>query len=180
MVRRACTAFGILGTDSCLLNSWINAVSDKPVNQPLRERFWEHYSLDQLTLAEWEAVCDGCGLCCLVKLEDEDTHEVAYTKLACKLLDCKTARCTDYANRKQHVPDCVQLTPDMVGQLHWLPPSCAYKRLDNGQKLPRWHPLITGNAKSVREARKSAAGRCIPETDIAEDDVEEYVVRWVR
>jgi uncharacterized cysteine cluster protein YcgN (CxxCxxCC family) len=163
-----------------LLNSWINAVSDKPVNQPLRERFWEHYSLDQLTLAEWEAVCDGCGLCCLVKLEDEDTHEVAYTKLACKLLDCKTARCTDYANRKQHVPDCVQLTPDMVGQLHWLPPSCAYKRLDNGQKLPRWHPLITGNAKSVREARKSAAGRCIPETDIAEDDVEDYVVRWVR
>ena len=155
-------------------------MSDKPVNQPLRERFWEHYSLDQLTLAEWEAVCDGCGLCCLVKLEDEDTHEVAYTKLACKLLDCKTARCTDYANRKQHVPDCVQLTPDMVGQLHWLPPSCAYKRLDNGQKLPRWHPLITGNAKSVREARKSAAGRCIPETDIAEDDVEEYVVRWVR
>lgn len=180
MVRRACTAFGILGTDSCLLNSWINAVSDKPVNQPLRERFWEHYALDQLTLAEWEAVCDGCGLCCLVKLEDEDTHEVAYTKLACKLLDCKTARCTDYANRKQHVPDCVQLTPDMVGQLHWLPPSCAYKRLDNGQKLPRWHPLITGNAKSVREARKSAAGRCIPETDIAEDDVEDYVVRWVR
>ncbi len=155
-------------------------MSDKPVNQPLRERFWEHYSLDQLTLAEWEAVCDGCGLCCLVKLEDEDTHEVAYTKLACKLLDCKTARCTDYANRKQHVPDCVQLTPDMVGQLHWLPPSCAYKRLDNGQKLPRWHPLITGNAKSVREARKSAAGRCIPETDIAEDDVEDYVVRWVR
>jgi uncharacterized cysteine cluster protein YcgN (CxxCxxCC family) len=163
-----------------LLNSWINAVSDKPVNQPLRERFWEHYSLDQLTLAEWEAVCDGCGLCCLVKLEDEDTHEVAYTKLACKLLDCKTARCTDYANRKQHVPDCVQLTPDMVGQLHWLPPSCAYKRLDNGQKLPRWHPLITGNAKSVREARKSAAGRCIPETDVAEDEVEDYVVRWVR
>ncbi|MEY2862891.1 MAG: hypothetical protein RLY58_598 [Pseudomonadota bacterium] len=146
----------------------------------LRPQFWTQYSLDQLNIAEWEALCDGCGLCCLVKLEDEDTHEVAYTKLACKLLDCKTARCSDYANRKQQVPDCVQLTPDMVGQLHWLPPSCAYKRLDNGQALPRWHPLLTGTPKSVREARKSAAGRCIPETDVHDDDIEDYVVKWVR
>lgn len=150
-------------------------------SQPLlRERFWEHYSLAELSLAEWEALCDGCGLCCLVKLEDEDSGEVAYTKVACKMLNLKTAQCSDYPNRKQHVPDCLQLSPDTVAQLHWLPPSCAYKRLHLGQKLPRWHPLLTGSAKSVREARKSAAGRCISELDIDPECIEEYVVRWVR
>ena len=146
----------------------------------MRERFWQHYTLAELTQPEWEALCDGCGLCCLVKLEDEDTAEVVYTKVACKLLDTKTARCTDYANRQQHVPDCLQLTPERVPQLTWLPPSCAYRRLDEGKALPRWHPLITGDANSVRKARKSAAGRCISENDVAEEDVEEYVIRWVR
>jgi len=146
----------------------------------IREKFWENYTLPELNAAEWEALCDGCGLCCLVKLEDEDTGEVAYTKLACKLLDCKTARCSDYANRREHVPDCLQLTPEMVKALHWLPPSCAYKRVDQGQKLPRWHPLLTGNPKSVREVRKSAAGRCIPEYMVDADDVEDYIVKWVR
>lgn len=146
----------------------------------LREKFWEHYALHELNHDEWEALCDGCGLCCLVKLEDEDTNEVAYTKVACKLLNTKTAQCSDYPNRLSYVPDCLQLTPELVPQLHWLPPSCAYKRLDQGQKLPRWHPLITGTPKSVREARKSVAGRCISETEVDPDDVEEYVVRWVR
>ena len=146
----------------------------------LRERFWQHYSLTELTSAEWEALCDGCGLCCLVKLEDEDTGEVVYTSVACQLLDTKTARCTNYADRQRFVPDCLQLTPERVPELKWLPPSCAYKRLDLGQALPSWHPLITGNPKSVRKARKSAAGRCVSETEINEDDIEEYVIRWVR
>lgn len=146
----------------------------------LREHFWQYYSLAELTLPEWEALCDGCGLCCLVKLEDEDTGEVVYTSAACQLLDTKTARCSDYANRQSHVPDCLQLTPERVSELKWLPPSCAYKRLDLGQSLPTWHPLITGNPKSVRQARKSAAGRCVSEKDINEADIEEYVIRWVR
>ncbi|AXI01609.1 YcgN family cysteine cluster protein [Aquirhabdus parva] len=156
--------------------------SPKPSITPpvLRERFWQHYTLTELTADEWEALCDGCGLCCLVKLEDEDTGEVVYTKAACQLLDTKTARCTDYPNRQSKVPDCLQLTPERVPQLNWLPPSCAYRRLDEGKALPKWHPLITGNANSVRQARKSAAGRCISETLIDPEDIEEYVIRWVR
>lgn len=156
------------------------STASKPASPLLRERFWEHYSLAELSPAEWEALCDGCGLCCLVKLEDEDGGEVVYTKVACKMLNTKTAQCSDYPNRKQHVPDCLQLNAENIAQLHWLPPSCAYKRLHLGQKLPRWHPLITGTPKTVREARKSAAGRCISELDIDADDIEEYVVRWVR
>ncbi len=99
----------------------------------LRPLFWKNYTLEQLTQAEWEALCDGCGLCCLVKLEDEDTHEVAYTKVACKLLDCNTGRCSDYPNRQQQVPDCLQLTPETLKTIHWLPSSCAYKRLNEGK-----------------------------------------------
>ena len=91
----------------------------------LRPNFWKHYSLEQLNHAEWEALCDGCGLCCLIKLEDEDTAEVAYTKVACKLLDCKTARCSDYPHRQQYVSDCIQLTPERLRSISWLPPSCA-------------------------------------------------------
>ncbi|OTG64289.1 YcgN family cysteine cluster protein [Acinetobacter silvestris] len=146
----------------------------------LRPQFWKKYPLDQLNQAEWEALCDGCGLCCLVKLEDEDTQEVAYTMVSCKLLDCKTAACTDYPNRATQVPDCIQLTQKKLQTIHWLPPSCAYRRLNEGKKLPSWHYLNTGSRDSVMKAKKSAAGRCISEVDINEDDIEDYVVRWVR
>ncbi|MHC3034369.1 YcgN family cysteine cluster protein [Acinetobacter nosocomialis] len=146
----------------------------------LRPLFWKNYTLEQLTQPEWEALCDGCGLCCLVKLEDEDTHEVAYTKVACKLLDCSTGRCSDYSNRQQQVPDCLQLTPESLKTIHWLPSSCAYKRLNEGKNLPSWHYLNTGTRQSVVKAKKSVAGRCIPETDVHKDDLEDYVVRWVR
>ena len=114
----------------------------------LRPNFWKNYSLDQLNPAEWEALCDGCGLCCLVKLEDEDTAEVVYTKVACKLLDCKTARCSDYAHRQEHVADCLQLTPERLQTITWLPPSCAYRRLNEGKNLPSWHYLNTGSRQS--------------------------------
>ena len=146
----------------------------------LRPQFWKNYPLDQLTNPEWEALCDGCGLCCLVKLQDEDNGEVVYTKVACQLLDTQTAQCSDYANRKQFVPDCLQLTPELVPQLNWLPKTCAYKRVDQDLDLPDWHPLITGKAQSDIPAKKSAAKRCISENDINPDDIEEYVVRWVR
>ncbi|MCO8044728.1 YcgN family cysteine cluster protein [Acinetobacter bohemicus] len=146
----------------------------------LRPHFWKHYTLTELTSAEWEALCDGCGLCCLIKLEDEETAEVAYTKVACKLLDCQTARCADYSNRLDYVPDCIQLTPEKLQEIHWLPSSCAYRRVNEGKSLPSWHYLNTGSRQTILQARKSAAGRCLSETDIHEDEIEEYIVRWVR
>lgn len=150
------------------------------MSSELRPQFWKTYPLDQLNQAEWEALCDGCGLCCLVKLEDDETQEVAYTKVACKLLDCKTARCSDYPNRLVHVTDCIQLTPEKLQSIHWLPPSCAYRRLNEGKNLPSWHYLNTGTRDSIIKARKSAAGRCVSEIEVHEDDLEDYIVRWVR
>ncbi len=146
----------------------------------LRPQFWKEYALTEMNQAEWEALCDGCGLCCLVKLEDEDTSEVSYTKVSCKLLNCKTAQCSDYPNRLQHVPDCIQLTYEGLQQIQWLPSSCAYRRLNEGKKLPSWHYLNTGTRSSVIHAKKSVAGRCISEADIDPDEIDEYIVRWVR
>ena len=151
-----------------------------PMAHELRPEFWKHYPLAELHPAEWEALCDGCGLCCLVKLEDEESQEVAYTKVSCKLLDCQTASCRDYPNRKQHVPDCIQLTPELLDTIHWLPPSCAYRRLHEGKNLPRWHYLNTGSRESILKAKKSAAGRCISEEEINQEEIEDYIVRWVR
>ena len=150
------------------------------MTEQLRPQFWKKYTLTELTPAEWEALCDGCGLCCLIKLEDEELQEVAYTKVACKLLDCETACCSNYEQRLKYVPDCIQLTPEKLANIHWLPPSCAYRRLNEGKNLPTWHYLITGTRTSVIKARKSAAGRCISETEVNEDDIDEYIVRWVR
>ncbi|MHA3080648.1 YcgN family cysteine cluster protein [Acinetobacter sp. ANC 3791] len=146
----------------------------------LRPQFWKKYPLDQLSSEEWEALCDGCGLCCLLKLEDEDTHEVAYTKVACKLLNCTTGQCSDYSQRQQHVPDCIQLTLEGLQKIKWLPSSCAYRRIDEGKNLPSWHYLNTGSRQSVIKAKKSVAGRCISEESVSEDDIDEYIVRWVR
>ncbi|MDO4222645.1 MAG: YcgN family cysteine cluster protein [Acinetobacter sp.] len=146
----------------------------------LRPQFWKNYALHELSHDEWEALCDGCGLCCLIKLEDDETHEVAYTKVACKLLDCATGACSDYRNRKSQVTDCIQLSMDNVASFYWLPPSCAYRRLSEGKALPSWHYLNTGSRKSVIKAKKSVAGRCISEQDVHDDDLEDYIVRWVR
>jgi uncharacterized cysteine cluster protein YcgN (CxxCxxCC family) len=151
-----------------------------PRTEALRERFWERYPLKSLTAAEWEALCDGCGRCCLHKLEYEDTGEIAYTDVACRLLDLGTARCCDYPNRKQHVPDCVQLTPATIDAIDWLPATCAYRRLNEGRGLPRWHPLISGTQDTVRAAGISVIGRVLPETVVDENEIEEHVVRWIR
>lgn len=150
------------------------------MTETTRPLFWKHYSLAELNHTEWEALCDGCGLCCLIKLEDEESHEVAYTKVACKLLDCSSGQCSNYPERQKHVPDCIQLTPEKLGQIGWLPPSCAYRRLNEGKDLPAWHHLNTGSREAMIKARKSAAGRCISESDVDEDDIEDYIVRWVR
>lgn len=150
------------------------------MNNELRSQFWKKYTLEQLNQAEWEALCDGCGLCCLIKLEDDETFEVSYTKVACKLLDCSTGHCSDYVNRVKYVPDCIQLTPEKLKKINWLPTSCAYRRVSEGKSLPTWHYLNTGSRESVIQARKSVAGRCISETQVNEEEIEEYIVRWVR
>ncbi|WP_407647874.1 YcgN family cysteine cluster protein [Acinetobacter rathckeae] len=147
----------------------------------LRPQFWQKYPLDALNAQEWEALCDGCGLCCLIKLEDDDTQEVTYTKVACHLLDCSTGHCSDYTHRKNFVPDCIQLNIQTIEQIaYWLPSSCAYRRRHEGKKLPPWHYLNTGSRESVITAKKSVAGRCISEYDIPEQDIDQYIVRWVR
>lgn len=146
----------------------------------LRPQFWKKYSLTELNPAEWEALCDGCGLCCLIKLEDEELQEIAYTKVACKLLDCQTAQCSNYSQRMQHVPDCIQLTPEKLANIQWLPASCAYRRLEQGKSLPSWHYLNSGTRSSIIQAKKSAAGRCISEVEVDEEQIEDYIVRWIR
>ena len=114
-----------------------------------QNQFWKTIALDQLDKDQWESLCDGCGKCCVLKLEDVDTGDVHYTDVACKLLDCENVRCTNYAARKTHVPDCVLLTPDNLGILSWMPQSCAYRLIYEKKDLPDWHPLITGDAKST-------------------------------
>ncbi len=125
--------------------------------------FWESKSLAELTLTEWEALCDGCGKCCLHKLEDEDTGELFHTNVACKLLNLTTSRCTRYGERFRWVPDCVQLTPSLVHRVNWLPSTCAYRLRAEGKPLPDWHPLRTGDPESTDRAGKSVRGWALPE-----------------
>ena len=141
--------------------------------------FWQHKRLQDMTDAEWESLCDGCGKCCLIKLEDEDTGRVHHTNVACHMLDPETGHCRDYPARRRHVPDCVSLRTVDILALRWLPSSCAYRRLARGQKLPEWHPLITGDPESVRRAGHSVAGRVVSELHVREEDQEDYIVRWV-
>jgi uncharacterized protein len=138
--------------------------------------FWRHKRLDEMTRAEWESLCDGCGRCCLHKLRDEDTNAIEFTNVACRLLDKSNARCRDYANRQKRVPDCVQLTPQSIGGIDWLPPSCAYRRLAEGRDLPEWHPLMTGDPDSVVRAGASVIGRAIGEREAG--PLEHHVVDW--
>ena len=135
--------------------------------------FWEAKTLAQMSPEEWESLCDGCGLCCLVRLEDELTGEVTPTRVHCRLFDPDRCRCTDYDNRKRWVPDCIKLTPGNIDDLFWMPKSCAYRRLHEGKPLPRWHPLITGDSESVHRAGVSVRGQTISE--LALEDPEDAV-----
>ncbi|MCU0802181.1 MAG: YcgN family cysteine cluster protein, partial [Rhodobacteraceae bacterium] len=142
-----------------------------------RPKFWETVPLAKLTPQEWEALCDGCGKCCLNKLEFEDTGEVAFTRVACRLLDGETCQCSNYANRKQFVPECVVLTPKTLPKVaYWLPRTCAYRLLHEGKPLEDWHPLISGDPQSVHKAGMSVKGWTIPEFEVDEDDWEDHII----
>jgi uncharacterized cysteine cluster protein YcgN (CxxCxxCC family) len=140
------------------------------------QAFWRVKALGEMTRAEWESLCDGCGRCCLHKLRDEDTDELSFTNVACRLLDVDSGRCSDYKNRRRRVPDCVQLTPAKLRTVDWLPPSCAYRLLSEGKDLYPWHPLISGTADSVREAGIAVNGRAMSERDAG--PLEHHIVEW--
>ena len=138
--------------------------------------FWETKTLLQMTSDEWESLCDGCGLCCLVKLEDEDSGEVFNTSVSCRQLDIETCRCTDYENRLADVSMCIQLTLENLPQLGWLPETCAYKRLYAGKPLPSWHPLLSKNKSSVHEAGFSAKWFAQSEEYVHPEQLVDFVI----
>lgn len=136
--------------------------------------FWKVKKLPEMTREEWESLCDGCARCCLFKLEDEDTGELYYTEVACKLLDFKTCNCTQYKTRSTLVPDCITMSPENSEVFSWFPATCAYKLLDEGKDLPSWHPLVTGDPDSVHKAGISIGSWAVPEEDV--DDVEDHII----
>lgn len=141
--------------------------------------FWRRKTLEAMSVDEWESLCDGCGRCCLVKLEDEDTGEIHYTDVGCTLLDDKACRCRDYANRQAKVADCVRLTPDAVRSLSWLPETCAYRLLAEGRDLYWWHPLVSGDPSTVHAAGVSVRGRVAgPEEDFSVQDLLNRITDW--
>ena len=143
----------------------------------MRPRFWETVPLDQMTPQEWEALCDGCGKCCVLKLEDEDTGEVHYTNVSCRLFDADTRRCGNYALRKKLVHGCVILTPaSLPDAAEWMPKSCAYRRLYRGEGLADWHPLVSGRPETVVQAGIAVPSALIPEYEVAEEDLEDHIV----
>jgi hypothetical protein len=142
---------------------------------PQSPPFWKTKTLPEMTREEWESLCDGCGRCCLNKLEDEDTGRFLYTRAACKLLDLESCRCTDYANRHARVPDCVALTPENVGSLGWLPATCAYRLLEEGKNLQWWHPLVSGRTETVTEAGIAVTGEAYSEEGITVDELVDHL-----
>ena len=140
--------------------------------------FWQTKTLNEMTPDEWEALCDGCAKCCLHKIEDEDSGEVYFTFVACRLLNTNTCRCQDYEHRSELVKDCLLLTPSMAYTLEWLPKTCAYRMLAEGRGLAPWHPLVSGNPDSVRQAGISVYGRIISEVQADLSKIEGMVVDW--
>jgi len=154
--------------------------NDKRMNKVSSiDKFWHGRRLEDLNEAEWENLCDRCGRCCLVKLEDEDTGEIHFTDVACRLFDAKSCRCRDYPDRQKQVVDCIKLSPMEVSHLRWLPPTCAYRLIGEGKDLPWWHPLVSGDPRSVHEAGVSVHGRvAASETDVPLEDYIEHIVKW--
>jgi uncharacterized cysteine cluster protein YcgN (CxxCxxCC family) len=139
----------------------------------MKTAFWKVTPLERMTPQQWESLCDGCGKCCLSKLEDEDTGEIYWTSVGCRLLDCQACRCRDYSNRLKIVEDCVGLTPENVRTIAWLPQTCAYRLVAEGQDLYWWHHLVSGSPNTVHEAGISVRGRVTAlETDLP--DPEDY------
>lgn len=153
-------------------------MTQAPLDEDELTPFWKVKSLDEMTSGEWESLCDGCARCCLNKLEDWDTGEIVWTRVACTLLDSDSCRCKDYGNRAATVPDCIQLTPSEVRTLTWLPPTCAYRLVREGKDLYWWHPLVSGDSETVHQAGISVRGRTVPEDGMELEDYEDHVVTW--
>ncbi len=141
--------------------------------------FWEVKTLREMTSEEWESLCDRCGRCCLAKIEDEDTGEFFYTNVACELFDIESCTCTDYEKRGNRIHDCRQLTPENIDETDWLPETCAYRRLNEGKTLDWWHPLISGDPGTVRQAGMLVSGKVVSEAHIHPDQLNEHIIDWV-
>ncbi len=141
-----------------------------------KKMFWERKSLEQMTTEEWEKLCDGCGRCCLEKLEDENSGKVFYTSVACRYLDTWTCRCLEYQNRIYNVPDCLVINPKVIREISWLPKTCAYRRVFEGKSLEDWHPMVSGDVDSVHKAGISVRDKVISATYVPEDDLDAYII----
>ena len=140
--------------------------------------FWKTTPLSEMSATEWESLCDGCGKCCVIKLEDVDDGTIFYTDIGCKQLDQKNCQCKDYANRKTIVPDCVILSLDNLETLSWMPKTCAYRLLHEGKELPEWHPLVTNDPSSTHIAGQSVMHKIFTEGDIVETDYPDHIKDW--
>lgn len=143
------------------------------------EKFWQTTRLSDMSKAEWESLCDGCALCCLHKLEDEDTGEVYYTNVSCRELNENSCRCKHYSQRKTLVPECLVLTNDDIESFAWLPTTCAYRLVSEGKDLFAWHPLVSGDANSVHQAGVSVKGKIVQEENVHPDALEDHIITWV-
>ena len=140
------------------------------------KHFWETKSLNQMTKVEWESLCDGCGKCCLHKLEDIDTGEISVSNVSCSFLDQTSCKCKDYKNRNENVPDCIQLDLKNLNKLDWLPSTCAYRLIDEGESLHDWHHLISGSSETIHERGMSVRDCSVNESSLK--NVEEYILEW--
>jgi uncharacterized cysteine cluster protein YcgN (CxxCxxCC family) len=137
--------------------------------------FWETTPLEKMSPEQWESLCDGCAQCCLHKLEDEETGDIFFTRVVCKYLDITKCQCTQYEKRHIFNPECIELTPEVVTRLHWLPETCAYRRLAFREPLPSWHPLLTGDMESVHQSGNSVRGKVLSEVDVDMDELDNYL-----
>ena len=140
-------------------------------------KFWETKKLSEMTIKEWESICDGCGKCCLNKLEDEDTGEIFFTSVVCNLIDLDTCRCTRYLERTTLIPECLDLKQHDFSEYNWLPSTCAYRLLTDGKELPSWHPLVSGDQESVKDAGVAISSFAMKESDV--DDLEDHIIEWL-
>jgi uncharacterized cysteine cluster protein YcgN (CxxCxxCC family) len=144
----------------------------------MEKDFWKHKTLEALSPEEWEAICDGCAKCCLIKLRQNETQQVCFTNVVCRYLDLETCRCSDYLHRHENVPDCLYLTVQLAREADWLPRTCSYRLLAEGKDLPWWHPLQTGMPASTRQAGGSVYGKVVSEAEVDDNDLEDMVVDW--